>query len=108
MTTGILGAAKGFRPIRLASVGSMLGGDLMCMGNVQSGRDGKDVDKAGTGSVVVVVARIGTIAYGPCSRRWRPCMAAHFLELDRRRVRLFAVACPALLLAIESYLHYPK
>jgi hypothetical protein len=50
---GISGAANGFRLIRLASVGSMLAGELVCMGTGQSGRDGKDVDSADARSVVV-------------------------------------------------------
>ena len=41
--TGTLGAANGFRLMRLARVGSMLAGVLVCEGNVQSRRNGKDV-----------------------------------------------------------------
>lgn len=33
--------------MRLASVGSMLGGELVCMGAGQPVQDGKDVDEVG-------------------------------------------------------------
>ena len=43
-TAGALGAAKGFRPMRLARVGNIFTSKLMCMNTGQSGQDGKDVD----------------------------------------------------------------
>ena len=52
MTAGALGAAKGFRLMRLARVGSMLGGELVCMGFCQASRNKKDVDE-GRDRVVV-------------------------------------------------------
>ena len=52
LTAGALGAAKGFRLMRLASVGSMLGGELVCMGSGQASRDGKDVDETKGGLVL--------------------------------------------------------
>jgi hypothetical protein len=52
LTAGALGAAKGFRLMRLARVGSMLGGELVCMETDQPSREGKDVDETKGGLVV--------------------------------------------------------
>lgn len=54
LTAGALGAAKGFRLMRLASVGSMLAGELVCVGVCQPDQEGKDVDEARDRLAVVV------------------------------------------------------
>ena len=120
LTAGALGAAKGFRLMRLASVGSMLGGELVCMGFCQASRNKKDVDETRDGLVVVVYSSSMSSLHLHslyqrlvcAGRRWITLQPNIFLELLRRRVGLLVSKRPGLsrtaCCCIESYLHFSQ